>query len=317
MNSLFRILLTLLITTSFFAEDKRPFSQYYDNGNLKIFGFHSVETGKKHGEWAYYYQTGELMRTEQYENGNLIVSSGRTYIDKIFRIISRVDIDEDLNVSDPSDLPREVDFKILILKDDDDFDTSQYSEYYNGFDELDEALSRGVGFVDGKGNKIGHWKWYYPNGGLWRTGEYQNDKAQGKWEIYYQNGKLNKVGNYENDVAVGDWEFYFEDGQVLAYGSYQWGKEDGTWRHYHKNGELSKIYHYESDQYSEKRNLKYWGKYYDDNGELVSIVHSKYGDILTNDQSRHSRRVEVDTGIWHSKQLFKSLGNRFLNDSIR
>ena len=117
---------------------------------------------------------------------------------------------------------KRVNFKILILKDDDDFDTSQYSEYYNGFDEFDEALSRGVGFVDGKGNKIGHWKWYYPNGGLWRTGEHQNDKAQAQMGNLLPEWKIKQglvIMRMMWPLEIGS---FISNGQVLAYGSYQW-----------------------------------------------------------------------------------------------
>ena len=41
-----------------------------------------------------------------------------------------------------------------------------------------------------KGQKHGHWEYYYSNGQLCYKGNYVNGKEHGYWEHYYGNGQL-------------------------------------------------------------------------------------------------------------------------------
>ena len=84
MNKLLGILLIISMTTSVFSEETTPFRKYYDNGNLEITGNKLEKSGKKHGEWTYYFEDGKLMRTEKYEDGKLISKKGLTRFEKVF-----------------------------------------------------------------------------------------------------------------------------------------------------------------------------------------------------------------------------------------
>ena len=96
-------LLPLLCITSlflsgwFWQEKTTPFRSFYENGNPKIIGNNLEKTGKKHGEWTYYFEDGKLMRTEKYEDGKLISKKGLTRFEKVFEIKELVWNKEPLN----------------------------------------------------------------------------------------------------------------------------------------------------------------------------------------------------------------------------
>ena len=84
MKNLLRIFLIIFATTSVFSEETTPFRKYYDNEKPEVLGSHLEKSGKKHGEWTYYFEDGKLMRTEKYEDGKLISKKGLTKIEKVF-----------------------------------------------------------------------------------------------------------------------------------------------------------------------------------------------------------------------------------------
>ncbi|HPD65660.1 MAG TPA: hypothetical protein P5050_07100 [Bacteroidia bacterium] len=49
-----------------------PYFYYYENGKLKIQGNYKYD--KKHGTWLYYDDKGNLLKTEEYKDGELILS---------------------------------------------------------------------------------------------------------------------------------------------------------------------------------------------------------------------------------------------------
>lgn len=46
-----------------------PYFYYYESGKIKISG--NYKDDRKQGEWKYYDEKGALLKTEQYENGEL------------------------------------------------------------------------------------------------------------------------------------------------------------------------------------------------------------------------------------------------------
>ena len=69
MKRMFGLLLTILITTSVFAEVTKPFRKYYDNGTPKLFGYHLLKTGQRHGKWISYDKDGTVRQVLFYDNG--------------------------------------------------------------------------------------------------------------------------------------------------------------------------------------------------------------------------------------------------------
>ena len=62
--------------------------------------------------------------------------------------------------------------------------------------------------IEIKGERIGYWEEYYPNGNLRYKGSYNNDGQEiGYWERYYYNGNLRHKGNYDNGNRIGHWKY--------------------------------------------------------------------------------------------------------------
>ena len=158
-------LLPLLCITSLFLsgcfqekttqEKTTPFRKYYDNGNPNILGYYLKKSGKKHGEWTYYFEDGKLMRTEKYEDGKIISKKGLTKIEKVFE-------KEELGWNyEPLNAFWFVDENNKVIGE------------WKLYDE--DGDLRGIGFFkDGK--KVGKWKFYNEWGSLKKIEHYKNDK---------------------------------------------------------------------------------------------------------------------------------------------
>jgi antitoxin component YwqK of YwqJK toxin-antitoxin module len=63
--------------------------------------------------------------------------------------------------------------------------------------------------------RSGTWKYWYDNGNLWTTCEYENGMKHGESFIYYKNGKIKIKGSYQNNKIAGTWVFYDETGKQI------------------------------------------------------------------------------------------------------
>lgn len=66
------------------------------------------------------------------------------------------------------------------------------------------------------GKRNGKWDYWYENGQLWSTCEYQEGRKHGKSAVYYPNGQVRYSGEYENDKPKGKWLFFEEDGKLAS-----------------------------------------------------------------------------------------------------
>ena len=56
-----------------------------------------------------------------------------------------------------------------------------------------------------EGYDHGKWKFYYKNGQIETSGEFDMGKRIGKWKYYYENGNLMQISQYNNGDRVGHW----------------------------------------------------------------------------------------------------------------
>jgi antitoxin component YwqK of YwqJK toxin-antitoxin module len=85
--------------------------------------------------------------------------------------------------------------------------------------------------------KNGTWCCFYSNGIKKSEITYILGKAKGKATFYYEDGTIRETGNWQVDHWVGNYKYYYKTGQI----SYNWnynnnGKRDGEQKYYHKNG---------------------------------------------------------------------------------
>jgi len=71
---------------------------------------------------------------------------------------------------------------------------------------------------------IGEWKYFYPNGQLETTGNFNYDKPHGKWVWYYSNGSIKGTGTFLNGYKTGTWYRYNLEGRLLSITLYDEGE---------------------------------------------------------------------------------------------
>lgn len=86
----------------------------------------------------------------------------------------------------------------------------------------------------------------------------------GLYEQFYDNGKVKLTSYYVEGDLDSIYRTYYTNGQLEVDGRYSQGKRQGTFKFYHHNGKTDAII-----QYDEEGNRLGWGKYFDQNGELI------------------------------------------------
>ncbi len=55
-------------------------------------------------------------------------------------------------------------------------------------------------------------------------GHMKKNKNEGNWKYFYNNGQLECTGDFNNDEPVGKWTWFYENGSVKCEGTYINGK---------------------------------------------------------------------------------------------
>ncbi|MCH2213764.1 MAG: hypothetical protein MK086_01205 [Flavobacteriales bacterium] len=66
-----------------------------------------------------------------------------------------------------------------------------------------------------KGEKVGTWIKYNPDGDKISKGSYKDGLKNGEWKVWDADGTLRVSMNYESGKRTGKWEFYDENGELL------------------------------------------------------------------------------------------------------
>lgn len=105
------------------------------------------------------------------------------------------------------------------------------AEHYPGLQGFQKIMDETGSYLLAEGNvdagvPNGFWKFYFPDGTLWKEGNYTNGRLQGFWKLYYENGNLREEGHYEDCLRNGFWKVYSESKQyeVLFEGNFDLGE---------------------------------------------------------------------------------------------
>lgn len=105
------------------------------------------------------------------------------------------------------------------------------AETYPGLQGFQKIMDETNSYLLAEGNvdagvPNGFWKYYFPDGKLWKEGNYTNGRLQGFWKLYYENGNLREEGHYEDCQRNGFWKIYSrEDEHELRFeGNFLQGK---------------------------------------------------------------------------------------------
>lgn len=94
------------------------------------------------------------------------------------------------------------------------------------------------GISDSLGGAIreGYTATYYPQGGVYCEGRYENDMRDSTWVYHYPDGIVSSKVQFLDDLPNGVFESYQENGARLAVGNYVMGRKSGEWLHYDAKG---------------------------------------------------------------------------------
>jgi len=271
------------------------------NTNLKLYSRNEKVIFSINNDtiFAYkYYKTGELkekinLRDDAYHHGGLI----KTFLE------NPLDTNNYNEIKYPGNFQNY--YKNGIVK------SSGYKSYYSGY------------------SKQGKWNYYYDNGQLQQTGEYDSGKKVDEWKEYHPNGTLKCIGSYGYyddrphgdlpEFQTGEWKYYNSSGDLIEKGyPCRNGNKCGNWQYYnmgnlymekvYSNGEEQKTYNYHDNGnlYMEKvyNNGEEQKTYnYHDNGNL------KYKEIKDGDDVYYTSYSYYDNGNLKNVKSYKNNTN--------
>jgi hypothetical protein len=101
-------------------------------------------------------------------------------------------------------------------------------------DTLNNKLIVEFNVVDGF--KQGEYILLTMDGNFAVKGYMNKNKNDGNWKYYYDNGLLECTGNFNDDVPVGKWTWFYKNGSIKSEGAFNNGKPDGRWLKYNTEG---------------------------------------------------------------------------------
>jgi antitoxin component YwqK of YwqJK toxin-antitoxin module len=102
--------------------------------------------------------------------------------------------------------------------------------------------------LNSDGKKEGHYKFYYPNGGIKKKGVYINQQLDGEYIEYFNNSNTYFIENFNNGVQEGEYKKYFNNGQLKIKSNYENNQLNGDYISYHQNGNVNIIAKYKNNK---------------------------------------------------------------------
>jgi len=206
------------------GEKNGAYVSYYANGQIKAKG--NVKNGKGDGHWLYYDENGKKTKECDIVNGDE-VGNVKEYFSN-----GKVSTDETFDNKG----------KLTGLATNYDDDGIKYFEgtykddklvSYKYFDKAGKVIqeaSESRGDLD--------FKAYSVYGQLMKKGLLRKGERQGKWTYYFRNGTVQLTENYESGVLTGDFQEFYKSGVKHKEGTYKNGKLNGNYLTYFENGKL-------------------------------------------------------------------------------
>ena len=204
---------------------------FYKNGILQFEG--KYKNGKKNGYFKEYSKEGSLVKIEKYTDDELQVDA--TELRKLdtrfdFYPDGKVKVEGSYKDSVPDGIRRYYSEKGDVIN----------SRIYK------DGIIVGEGIIDKRGKKQGAWKEYYDpsketgNKRILKTeGTYKNDNKIGSWKFYYPNGKVEQIGTYnDNHQPVDVWKWYYDSGNLRREENYVDGLPEGIMTEYNDSGKV-------------------------------------------------------------------------------
>lgn len=176
---------------SYFNTKKSGLWKFYFQGNNSIveqIGTYDNK-GNPIGEWKWFYESGNIHRIENYENGML------------------------------NGLMEEKTDSGLVITRGIYLDGQEDGEWYYQIEGYREEGK----YADGR--RTGIWKHYYDNGNLAFEGNFEDGQPDGIHKFYWENANLKRMGSYIMGLKNGEWNSFYPDGTLFVTTLYKNGKE--------------------------------------------------------------------------------------------
>ena len=165
--------------------------RYYESGVKLMEGL--FVDGVQHGTWRYYWNTGEMWRVEQWNDGELVEQ----------KVVTRA---AKMSVAEHSIMGFTSSGVIKIAAYDPVLRRHQLEQESRSFsDRYPDGTPRALGRYDGDGARWGVWWFWYPNGQLAREVEYQSGARHGGFREWYPDGHPRTDGVYFSGRKESHW----------------------------------------------------------------------------------------------------------------
>ena len=176
----------------------------YPNGQLRYIG--QFSQGKPVGEFKYFYESGKLRATNNFETNGL-KAYHKAYAENGLLVAEGIYFDQK---------------KDSIWRFYSDIDGKLLSE-----DEFADNLQHGIS------------RTFFPDSGIpAEITTWQHGKKHGSWKSYFPDGMLKAEGFFKEDQPDGPIVFYHPDGKVFIRGNYHLGLKTGVWETFDEQGNL-------------------------------------------------------------------------------
>lgn len=213
------------------------------------------QENQKDGLWLEFYDDGKFRKEENYSNGLLdgyVREYDRNGNIKLVLYYKEGRLIDNNNVSNADSETMPVDIRNIYDKNGNLLESGPYKNnipvglhrfYKEGkivnsviYDNNGKKMSEGI--VNEKGERVGTWKNFYPDGKLQSEGNYFSNSRNGQWKFYYPNGSVEQIGSYRNGRESGQWNWYYPNGTLHREENYFNGKRDGPYVEYDENGKI-------------------------------------------------------------------------------
>lgn len=172
---------------------------YFLDGKLKSKG--DYKSGKKYGKWIYYFNSGQKEQEGFYDNSGLFTGEWRWYYENGNLLRT-----EEFLRGEEDGMLTEYDINSQIITEGEYLEGEKEGEWYYSLNDHSE---------NGKylyGERNGYWEFKHPNGKTAFEGVFEGGRPQGKHKYYNQSGVLIREEEYNYGVRDGKWRWYDDDG---------------------------------------------------------------------------------------------------------
>jgi antitoxin component YwqK of YwqJK toxin-antitoxin module len=286
---------------------------YYKNGALYGFGPYDFDNSKKTGKWEFYYNSGRLLGTGNFDANSKQTGEWKFYYPegKLKKEASFANDEEagpyklyhrNGNLTESGNhtngkLSGEIKTFTIYggLKEFHNFKEGQHQGKYEEYHD-NGKVKLSATYVNNKFQ--GPYKSIYPNGQTYIDGNFKEDLKEGSFTAYHHNGKVLLKKTYVQNKENGPYIKYYKNEKTQEEGAFKNGNPTGKWNLYFLNGSVDEI-----TPYSESGEINGTQQYFDIDGKLYYEAEYKDGKLLAYKNFDKNGNVIHDTKLKGKQEI--------------